>query len=179
MLGDDWRGRSGLGGVAAAALLLASACAPHSTLMLRSGHEVHGEVLSGDSQSLIVEEHSGGHVRVDKCVVSDVSYAGKGRIIAGGILLGAATILTGGVSAFKIRDENDGYRSSSRNDDYAVGYLYAAAGAVTGGILLFTGLNQEATARERIGTLKCVPVEEPGLRELDLTRPGGSLPPTR
>ena len=55
----------------------------------------------------------------------------------------------------------------------------AAGGmAIAGGILLFTGMNQEATSRERAGKIECVtpaqPTDSPGP-----TRERSPLPPTR
>jgi hypothetical protein len=142
---------------------------------------VHGEVLSSDSQTLIVREHSGGRVRVQKCVVADASYAGGARQIVGGLLLGVATVFTGVVSWTQIRQEEqyaEGGYSYGRNNDNSGNYLAAGGMAIAGGILLFTGMNQEATSRERAGKIECVtpaqPTDSPGP-----TRERSPLPPTR
>lgn len=181
MLHHDSQRIGRVGSFIAATLLAASACAPHSTFTLRSSHEVHGEVISSDLQTLIVEEHSGGRVRVQKCVIADASYAGGARQIVGGALLGVATVITGVVAAEQVRRderyESEGYRYSS-NQGVNDGYVVAGGMAIAGGILLFTGLNQEATARERAGKIECVAAAPP-TDSADPVRERSPLPPTR
>jgi hypothetical protein len=141
--------------VAIAFSSLSAGCGSQATIVLRNGNTVQGRIVEKRDAFLVAENDDHGVFGVPEQHVKEVRHPGKGAMIAGGVLVGAAALLTTAALLTDCSDRSGEGMYGTADDNCEVGrgfsFLFAGASAATGiGVGLYgIGVNADSEARAR------------------------------